>query len=455
MSTTGRSTIANVSDPDAPVASSHPPGWWQASDLQWYPPELHSDPEHRARHVTTIRPSPASDGQAPQSLFDLDPAPPLDPSVAAAFEPPRRLRATAALWGLGLVVLVGLVVAALVLAFQSDGDDPAVEPAAVPTESAQGAGEPDVTRPTSVGRPDQPADLGQVWGWPEWRGTVIDVIDTADTDLLDLDATPIAEGRSHVVVLYEATYLGDEVAAFEPFLVDAAGTTVHATNACLIGDDQLEQWGVARNRFELVPGQTARFADCIEVDTAAVPDLVVTLANVNVFASSVAYRSGGDALPELQPHGIDAGGRALPTEPLGTELGTAVWSGAVVDVLDVDAAGLLASFADPPREGHRYLAVVFTATNLTGQAGDFVPLRVTGLGREVYEPINGCWLDDAALNARGIGTDRSLAPPDQTVTLADCIEVPTDDVESLVIRLEDGLSAENAAVLYPVPDPLG
>lgn len=437
------------------MASSHPPGWWQASDLQWYPPELHSDPEHRARYATAIRPAPTRVDDPSQSLFDLDPAPPLDPSVTEAFDPPRRLRATAALWGLGLVVLVGLVVAALVLAFRSDGDDAAVEPAAAPTASLQETGELDVTLPTSVGRPDQPADLGEVWGWPQWRATVIDVIDTAGTDLLDLDATPVAADRSHVVVLYEATYLGDEVAAFEPFLVDAAGTTVHAGNACLIGDDQLERLGVARNRFELVPGQTARFAECIEVDTAAVAELVVTLANVNVFASSVAYRAGGDALPALQPHGIEAGARILPTEPLGTELGTTVWSGAVVDVLDVDAAGLLAGFADPAREGHRYLAVVFTATNLAGQAGDFVPLRVTGLGREVYEPINGCWLDDAALNARGIGTDRSLAPPDQTVTLADCIEVPDDDVDSLVIRLEDGLSAENAAVLYPIPDPLG
>lgn len=468
-------------------------GWWQASDLKWYPPELHADPAHRLRYAASPSPEtappapdpipPASTGAAATPGFPLieppaapptsapAPAPDPSPSMAAPMPGPsgggsktpsaRAFRAnnsTALLWGGALVLLVGLVVAALLLAFGSGSDDddtasvvaaPADEPDTGPgAGSSSPAQTPEVTAGTNVGSIDRPAAFGEVYGWPEWRGTIVDVIDTADTDLVDRATDPPPPGRTDLVVIYEATYLGSDISSFEPFLIGAPGTTIHETYACLLESEQLLEVGIDYNRFELVPGQTARFAECIEVATSDVDGLRLSLDNVNQFAQAAVFAADGEPLPPLAPAGVSAGSRRLDTVPLGTELRTDEWTAAVTEVFDAAEAGVVAAFASPPRDGHRYLAVAYEATYEGTEASDFIPLRVTGIGAEVYEPINNCWLDADAMAARGIDINRFELPSRETAVLGTCLEVPIA-ADTLVIRLEDGFSFEDASLLYP------
>ena len=206
--------------------------------------------------------------------------------------------------------------------------------------------------------------------------------------------------------------------------------------------------GVDYNWFELVPGQTARFAECIEVSSTEVAGITLSLDNVNQFAQAVVFSDDGSALPDLGPTELVAGAQALPTSLWSTEMRSNEWAASVNDVFDATEAGVVADFADPPSAGSVYLLVSFVATYLGDEASDFIPLRVTGIGAEVYEPINGCWLDADAMAARGIEVDRLELGPRETAVLGACLEIPVAEIESLVIRLKDGFSFDDEGLLY-------
>ncbi len=65
------------------MADEHAPGWWQASDGRWYPPELHPD-------ATAVAPGPSLDkappspGFAPPGVGD----PPAGPAPLTSYAPP-------------------------------------------------------------------------------------------------------------------------------------------------------------------------------------------------------------------------------------------------------------------------------------------------------------------------------------------------------------------------------
>jgi hypothetical protein len=425
-------------------------GWWQASDLNWYPPELHADPAHRARYVTPFEAQPSVD-----TLEVTEPA-------QHRSRPGREtggFARSAILWGSGLVVLIGLVVAALVLAFAGNDDDEAqgeTEPAGGSATGSDGSvadsGEDPAatTGVTAVGSLGRPAGFGEIWGWPDWRGGIVQVIDTTGTDLIDANADGPRPGNTDLLVIYEATYVGDGVTGFEPFVIDTTSTALLDKFACTARPEALAELGVSINRYELVPGQSSRFARCIEVASDAVGNITLTMSNVSQFDSAVVFSAAGEALPDLGDPGLIPGDRELTTQPLGTELESDDWRAAIVDVLDAQAAGLVAGFASAPLPGHVYLAVITDATYLGTEPSGFISLRVTGVGDAVYEPLNNCWLDSEALLARDIDADLTQMDPGQSGRLATCLEVPADNVGGLVVRLEDGFSFDDQGVLYPV-----
>jgi hypothetical protein len=265
---------------------------------------------------------------------------------------------------------------------------------------------------------------------------------------LDPTQDPPPPGRTHLIVLYEATYLGSQISAFEPFLIDSPSATIYENSACFIEPEDLEKIGVDDNRFELVPGQTARFTECVEVSTTEVQGITLSLDNVNQFAQAVVFAESGGVLPDLEPPTVVAGANALPTSMWRTEMRSNDWEASVNDVFDATDAGVVASFADPPKDGSAYLVVSFVATYLGDEPNDFIPPRVTGIGAKVYGPINSCWLDPEAMAARGIETGRFELGPGETAVLGTCLEVPVAEVDSLVIRLEDGFSFDDKGVLY-------
>jgi hypothetical protein len=324
----------------------------------------------------------------------------------------------------------------------------APEASAPPADPSPPANNLDVTEGSTIGSIDAPAAFGQVWGWPQWRASIVEVTDTAGTDIVDPTQDPPPPGRTHLIVVYEATYLGPQISAFEPFLIDSPSATVYDSYACFIEPEELEKMGVDYNRFELVPGQTARFAECIEVSTTEVRGITLSLDNVNQFAQAVVFTENGGVLPDLEAPTVTAGAGSWPTSAWGTEMRTDDWAASVNDVFDASEAGVVASFADPPSDGSVYLVVSFVTTYLGDEPNDFVPLRVTGIGTEVYEPINSCWLDPDAMAARGIETGRFELGPQETAVLGACLEVPAAEVDSLVIRLKDGFSFDDGGVLY-------
>ena len=494
-------------------------GWWQASDLKWYPPELHADAEHRGRHdgagTSTEPPSgppvaptqppaapvaptqapaapvaptqpPVAPVRTPAASSPTPTAPPADgvpmppPGVAPGprFEPippphdapipepsPRRRstqgsaeqgRRGMLFAGIG-VALVGAV-AAVVFLLAGDGDDaetPSADPITNSTEQTatptprQGA-LPGIDVTTSAaGTVDDPAAFGETYGWPEWRGTVIEVLDAVEEGLVAEFDDPPPPGNSHVAVIYEASYVGGDLSAFEPFIIDAATTDVVERFACILDTAALDAIGVSTGIFELVPGQTVRLAVCLEVATDAVDGMLVSLDNVNVFDDPIVFGPGGALLEPLDPPPLDGSERSFDVVPYGTLLEDDGWQGTVVDVFDATEAGIVSEFAVEPRAGSVYLAVVYDVTNGSDDDADFIPIRVTGIGSGVFEGFNSCFLDAEASAERNIEINRFELASGESVRTAACLEVPADEASTFVVRMQNSFAATGVFLLFP------
>lgn len=453
-------------------------GWWQASDLKWYPPELHADADHRARYDHPVPPvAPPSHTPSTHTPATQVPMPPPGVEPGPRFEPiphptdgpapPRRRRAPEPapprrrgflVAGIGLA-LVAAVAAALLVVTTIGGDDdsddaaptaPSTDtaPAADPTPRRGALPGIDVTT-SSAGTIDDPAAFGEVYGWPEWRGTVIEVVDAVEADLVaDFDDPP-PEGSSYVAVVYEATYVGGDISAFEPFVIDTPGTTVIERFACILDTAALAANGISAGIFELVPGQTARLAVCLEIATGEVDDgLLVSLDNVNVFGDPIVFGTGGSLLEPLDPPPLDSV-EVPETVPFGTILDDDGWQGTVVEVFDAADAGVVSTFAPDPADDATYLAVVYHVTNTTDDDADFIPIRVTGIGSAVYEGFNSCFLDAEAMAERNVEINRFELDSGASVRVAACLDVPTDEAATLVIRLQNSFAGGGSFLLFP------
>ena len=354
----------------------------------------------------------------------------------------------------GALAAVGFIVASTGGDDEADGDSsptpvvtsPALDATPTPRQGAL----PGIDVTTSaVGTADDPAAFGEIYGWPEWRGSVIEVVDAVEAELVAEFDDPPPAGSSHVAVIYEATYVGGDLSAFEPFIVDAANTIVEERFACILDTAALGAIGVSTVIFELVPGQTVRLAVCLEVATEAVAGLQVSLDNVNVFDDAIVFGPGGSLLEPLDPPPLDAVERSSDTVPYGTLLEDDGWQGTVVEVFDATDAGVVSDFAAEPPDGAVYLVVVYDVTNATEEDADFIPIRVTGIGSAVYEGFSSCFLDAEAMAERNVEINRFELDSGESVRVAACLEVPTEDASSFVVRLQNSFATNGVFLLFP------
>lgn len=143
---------------------THGPGWWVASDGNWYPPEQHPDPAHRAQWATAPQAAgPSTPSPAPTPTVDppADPTPP--PAVpstvdapgtpngsagnAAAPAAPRRSRLPAVV---GALTVVAVVVVGIVVFAATRSSTPAAAADPVVLEAVGDAGSDPFTTAVSV-----------------------------------------------------------------------------------------------------------------------------------------------------------------------------------------------------------------------------------------------------------------------------------------------------------------
>lgn len=129
------------------------------------------------------------------------------------------------------------------------------------------------------------------------------------------------------------------------------------------------------------------------------------------------------------------------------------WRAGVVEVLDPDAEGLLAEFAEPPASGKTFVAVVYEVSYLGTDLTGYEPILVTAVGSEPYEAF-GCFLDSAALAERNIQVLEFELLTGQTMRLAECFEVPEDEADELVFALENFEEFDGEVVFSPDGEPL-
>ncbi len=452
-------------------------GWWQASDLKWYPPELHADATHRARYaVAEPEPAPAPVPPSPPAPPQADPvAPPPGVPPGPQFEriplpadhgaPPAHQPSPVAattrrgpLLAVAIgVALVGAAAAAIFLLSGSSDDEPSE--AFVPTVAPAPTAEEPTPRPGAVpgvdvssgtvGTVTDPAAFGEVYGWPQWRGSVVDVIDAVEAGLVAEFDDPPPDGRAHLVVIYDVTYVGGDLSAFEPFLLDAPEVTIEERFACVLDTEALAAIGATTGVYELAPAQTVRLAVCIEVAEADADGLLISLDNVNVFDEPIVFGAEGSALEPLDPPPFDADDRTFETVPYGTILDDEGWQGTVVEVFDAQEAGLVSEFAQPPTEGRVYVVVAYDVTNTSAEDADFIPVRITGLGTAVFESFNDCFLDVEASAERGLEINRFELAAGETVRLASCLDVPVDERGTFAVRIQNSFSVSGEFLLFP------
>lgn len=274
---------------DAGVAapSGHaPPGWWQASDGNWYPPQPQTQPQ----------PAPAY-GSPPQP----QPAAPYGPPGAAVPAAPKARRT----WSSGQVVAVAAVAALVALVagvgigstMGGDDEEPAASPSATsaPFTVPEGSGETDdsgdvvvdETSPETTEAPasdsgagtrDDPIPLGEAADTGDgWTVTVVDVnFDAAAAIAAENQFNePPAAGRQFVMPTLEVTYDGTEAQAntFE------LGITAVGDGNVEYGGSFDDSCGVTPNGLtdanDLFQGGSVTGTVCWSVETADIDSLVM------------------------------------------------------------------------------------------------------------------------------------------------------------------------------------
>ncbi len=302
-----------------------------------------------------------------------------------------------------------------------------------------------------VGTAARPAGFGEWVEWDEWRAKVVDVVDPRAAGLLDRLEDPPPPGSAYLAVIYDLTYLGDRLSEYAGIEFDSPNVAVFDDLTCWLDPDGLAEIGIASVQ-ELVPGQTARLARCLEVaaadlSAADLDDVMLTLAPYQHPQRTLVLAKSGEAPPPLEPIDMVAGQRHLPLSPIGAPLEAGAWRASVVGVRDAVADGLLAADAAPPAEGMTYLAATYEFTHSGPVRPRGAPFRMSGLGSMLFE-VQGCTLDEGELEALGLGQDWTTRAG-ASGAITECFAVPTDEVGSFVIRLQSGLGGGNGPVLYP------
>jgi hypothetical protein len=112
------------------------------------------------------------------------------------------------------------------------------------------------------------------------------------------------------------------------------------------------------------------------------------------------------------------------------------WGGSIIEILDVGAAGLIGDFNDPAGEGNMYVGVIYEATYIgTGLTG-IEPFLLDSPNTTIVDSF-ACFLEPEPLLAIGIEPNLFELIQGQTALLIDCLEVPIDDVDNMMISMNN------------------
>ena len=199
--------------------------------------------------------------------------------------------------------------------------------------------------------------------------------------------------------------------------------------------------------FELVPGQTARLAECFAVAESDVDEVVVTIESAPEFDSAVVFERDGESLPVLDPVTVAPDYSDLVTQPFGFLQTWVDWRGGIIEVVDAEDGELLSDFSEPPRDGFTYMALISEVTYTGTEGADFNALQVAALGSGVFDTFSNCILSTDLLQARGLDVGFEFAPG-QTATVAQCVEVPEDELDSMIYRMINTFDFDADPVYY-------
>lgn len=294
------------------------------------------------------------------------------------------------------------------------------------------------------GTADNPAALGSVFEFDDWRAGVTDVFDAVDAGLVPEYAGTPPEGMTWVAVIYESQYLGELIGESEPFVINAVGSSVFDTYSsdCSLGGEAFDEAGYVYSG-EAVPGQTFIAANCIEVPTGELNDIVYVLEHAfSGFAPEVVFSPTGIEAPPLPPAEIPEFDVSVGALRFGEvhDFGEG-WTATVLTVVDGVAEGLISDFSDAPSDGSTYPVVIYEATYDGPELTVSSPIQIDVIGSVLYDTFSSdCFLDADAVTTVYDTTDSYEYTSGETFRIASCVTTPIDEIDSLAIKM---LSYEN------------
>lgn len=305
----------------------------------------------------------------------------------------------------------------------------------------------------AVGTADNPASIGSIFEFDDWRAGIIEIGDAFDSGLVaDFAGTP-PDGMSWLTVIYEAQYLGDVIGESEPFIINAVGSSVFDSYSgdCAFDNDALDSNGYVYSG-DAVPGQTFTIANCIAVPSAEVGDLRFVLENAfSPIASEVVFSPSGMDAPQLPPADVAAFDLTEGALKFGQVHDFGVgWTATIVAVVDGVAEGLINEFADDPPEGSTYPVIIYEATYEGPELTVSSPIAVEPIGSVIYDSFNSdCWVDADATAAAYGTTDSFEYTSGETFRVASCVTAPLSELSTLAVKVLSYETFDDPVIFVP------
>lgn len=432
------------------------PGWWQASDGKWYPPESH-----------------------PSAQL---PPPPPPPTVASPMAPPRAAPKGKKPWwrrwwaiALAAFLAIGIIGAAT---GGGDSEEASTTTDSETTETDDGERQSDTTSgeqavteqteatkpaetdaptseaPTTTAAPERgvslaaPAQVGEAVSVGDWVIRVAAITPDASAPIAAENQfnDPPAAGRQFFMATLQATYVGNESATF---WIDTTLKAVGASNVAYEGGGDADCGVIpdsANNAGEVFPGGTIIGNVCWSVESADAASLTM------IAEAGFSFGDDGRRFLSLDPavtpvEDSTTANAPAPQGIAGVPIGETVqagdWTIKVVSVTP-DASGVVAAenqFNDPPAEGRQFFMAALEATYTGTESATFwldMNLKAVGISSVAYESSNaGCGVIPNSIN------DAGETFPGGVITGNVCWAVTASDAASLTMLAQSSFSFDD------------
>jgi hypothetical protein len=291
--------------------------------------------------------------------------------------------------------------------------------------------------PQGVGTADNPAGFDSTYVWPEWRVKITGLIDPAAANLVSEFSNQPEDGNEFVAVVWESIYSGPEFTGSSNLFISLTdGDEEYETFGCFFDEAAITNAGFQQTTFEFVSGSPTTQISCFEVPSDQRDNLQVTVESfASLAAETVTFTADGTDLPEAPPLPPAFDQSQLDLLPFGTEVAFTDWTVSLREVQDAQAGGLLSDFGEPPADGVTYLVVTFDVSYDGDEEVAFIGPTVSAIGSSVYGLFGGCSLDSEALADAGYQEVFEFSPG-QTALNATCLQVPTDEADDVILRVD-------------------